>query len=81
MRNRIDLVLAIVAHRIVRGTDEQTGPQESGREPGFTEDTSAWGEPTQGAPACLWVAEEVGQGLCVEEGLPRGRVGYFCRPG
>ena len=30
MRNRIDLVLAIVAHSIVRGTDEQTGPQGSG---------------------------------------------------
>lgn len=30
MRNRIDLVLAIVAHSIVRGTDEQRGPQESG---------------------------------------------------
>ena len=28
------------------------------------------------------VAEEVGQGLCVEEGLlKRGRIGYFCRPG
>lgn len=36
----------------------------------------------KGAPPCLWVAEEVGQGLCVEEGLlKRGPIGYFCRPG
>lgn len=82
MRNRIDLVLAIVAHSIVKGTDEREALRRAAREPGFTEDTSAWGEPTQGAPPCLWVAEEVGQGLCVEEGLlKRGRIGYFCRPG
>ena len=70
MRNRIDLVLAIVAHSIVRGQTSREALRRAGCELGFTDDTSAWGEPTQGDPPCPWVAE-VGQGLCVEGLLRR----------